>query len=90
MLEAADYLASQSGLELGERFLGAASAEFDLLAGMPQMGAVCGFRSSKAKRIRRWPVTGFENWLIFYEPVKSGIDVVRLLHGAQDIESILD
>ena len=32
--------------------------------------------------------TGFENFLIFYVPTKSGINIVRVLHGAQDLDRI--
>ncbi len=33
---------------------------------------------------------GFENHFVFYRPHESGIEVVRVLHGARDLESILD
>jgi plasmid stabilization system protein ParE len=36
----------------------------------------------------RAPVTGFTAYLLFYMPSANGIDVVRVLHGAQDIERL--
>ena len=39
--------------------------------------------------MRRAPVPSFSKYLIFYLPSAGGIDVVRVLHGAQDIERIL-
>lgn len=30
------------------------------------------------------------NYLILYRPVEVGIEVVRILHGARDIESLFD
>jgi hypothetical protein len=38
--------------------------------------------------LRRAPVKGFMNYLLFYIPRSGGIDVVRVLHAARDIESI--
>ncbi len=38
--------------------------------------------------IRRWRVNDFENFLIFYRPIDDGIEVIRVLHGARDIESL--
>jgi toxin ParE1/3/4 len=40
--------------------------------------------------LRQWPVPGFEKYLIFYRPAEDGIDVVRVLHGARDLDAILD
>ena len=37
-----------------------------------------------------WPVRGFEKHVIFYRPVATGIDVVRVLHAARDIEAIFE
>lgn len=39
-----------------------------------------------AVSLRRFPVG---DYLIFYEATASGIEVVRILHGARDIETIL-
>jgi toxin ParE1/3/4 len=32
----------------------------------------------------------FINYLIFYRPAKQGIEVVRVLHGARDVEEMVD
>jgi toxin ParE1/3/4 len=37
-----------------------------------------------------WRVRGFERYLIFYRPTDDGIDVVRVLHGSRDIESLFE
>ncbi|MGH9942446.1 MAG: type II toxin-antitoxin system RelE/ParE family toxin [Pyrinomonadaceae bacterium] len=31
-----------------------------------------------------------KNYLIFYQPFEDRIDILRVLHGARDIESIFD
>ena len=61
-----------------------------MLSRMPQVGSLCDFKSYVMRDVRRWPVTGFERWLIFYEALDSGIYVARVLHGAQDIHAIFD
>ena len=38
--------------------------------------------------MRRFLVRGFDNYLIFYLPQPGGIDVIRVLHGARDIDNI--
>jgi toxin ParE1/3/4 len=84
-----EYLQDQAGAELAERFLDGVLQTFDQLAQMPQLGDPCNFRRAALKRLRRWPVQGFERWLVFYFPRRDGIEVVHLIHGARDIGSIL-
>jgi len=57
----------------------------DDLAEFPHMGrARPEFRGGD---LRSFPVG---NYLIFYRPVETGIEVARVLHGARDLESILN
>lgn len=88
--ESSEYLDSQAGFAIAERFLAAVRAEFESIAKMPQIGSPCDFKSYQMRHVRRWSVTGFERWLIFYEVLDSGIYVARVLHGAQDIRAIFD
>jgi toxin ParE1/3/4 len=90
ILSNAEYLEDQGGLEIAQRFLDATQNTFEALARMPKVGALCAFRSPALRRIRRWPVKGFENWLIFYQPRRNGVEIVHLIHGARDIESLFD
>jgi len=40
--------------------------------------------------MRRFPVTdGFEKMLLFYFPLKDGVDLVRVVHGSRDLERLL-
>jgi toxin ParE1/3/4 len=38
--------------------------------------------------MRVWRVEGFERYLIFYRPVATGVEVVRVLHAASDIPTL--
>lgn len=40
--------------------------------------------------LRRWPIPGFRNYLIFYRPMENGVEIVRVLHGARDIAAALE
>lgn len=85
------YLQEHGGEDVAERFLAAVRDTFETLASMPNVGPLCGFRRPAMRRMRRVPVTGaFENWLVFYLPKRRGIEVVHILHGARDIECLLD
>jgi toxin ParE1/3/4 len=90
LLESAEYLQQEGGLALAERFLEAVHQDFGLLVRMPEAGSCCGFTGAITRQIRRWPVSHFENWLIFYLPQRSGVQIVRVVHGARDIESLFD
>jgi len=62
----AEYFEEHGGVETAQRFLDATRSTFDALAKMPKLGVLCAFHSPALRRLRRWPVKGFENWLIFY------------------------
>jgi len=89
VLEIASYIAADN-LDAAERFLDAAEQTFALLASMPLMGRACEFRSPQAQGLRMWRVHGFERYLIFYRPSEDGVDVVRVLHAARDLESLFE
>ena len=38
--------------------------------------------------MRRTPVRGFRQFILFYRANDAGIEIIRVLHGARDIESI--
>lgn len=53
------------------------------LAANPQIGELLEqFRPG----LRRFVV---DNYLVFYQPIESGIEVFRILYGARDIENLL-
>jgi hypothetical protein len=40
--------------------------------------------------LRRFPLGApFEKYLLFYQPSSNGIEVVRILYGARDLDPIL-
>jgi len=90
LVEQALYLEEQASLEVAERFLSAAEETFGDLARMPGMGRRRELPGPQLSDIRQWAIQGFDKYLVFYRPVTDGIDVLRVLHGARDIEHIFD
>lgn len=76
--------------DLAERFIEASELAFEGLARMPLKGQLQEFKSPKLANTHRWFIPGFDKYLIFYQPIKGGINILRVLHGSQDVESIMD
>ena len=72
------------------RFLDSARSCFEALADTPKMGPVVTSTKSEFSDLRKWRVTGFSNYLIFYLPSPDGADILRVLHGASDWWLLLD
>jgi toxin ParE1/3/4 len=73
-----------------ERFLLAAEKAIQLLAKMPQLGGRCEINSPQLQGMRVWSIRKFKTFLIFYRPIENGIEVVRVLHGIRDLESLFE
>jgi|SRR5271163_1078392 toxin ParE1/3/4 len=84
-----DYLEEKAGIETAERFFDLLINSFQALADSPRMGAFCGLSGSATLRTRRWPVKGFENWLIFYRARRDGVEIQHVIHGARDLENLV-
>lgn len=80
----------QSSPESAIRFLDAARDAIQLLAHMPELGSLCEFRNRKASGMRAWTIKGFANYVIFYRSTASGLEIVRVLHAAQDRAGIFE
>ena len=57
---------------------------------MPLVGNERKFSNPKLWGIRLWFVKEFEKYLIFYRVFDNYIEIVRVLHSAQDIDSIME
>ncbi len=66
-----------------DRFLDRIQERCLALADYPQMGTS---REELKAGLRSQPIG---NYLIFYFPLEDGVDIVRVIHGSRDIESLL-
>ena len=54
------------------------------------MGVVRTYNNPITADIRMFPVSNFDKFLIYYRPVDEGVLIIRVLHGARDIQSEFD
>jgi toxin ParE1/3/4 len=83
------WYAENASIEIADRFLAAVESTLRLLATQPESGALFSVRTTNLLGMRRFPVgDGFEKILLFYFPMRDGIDLVRVVHGSQDLERL--
>jgi len=87
LIQQAEFI-SRDSLDAALRFLDAAERTFKFLATNPEVGQLCQFPQTECAGVRVWPIDGFRNHLVFYQPTVAGIDVWRVLHGARDLDSL--
>lgn|SRR5688572_10942484 len=68
------------------RFFLATKRAFGLFRRHPGIGRL---RSFSQPGIRSFPVPGFGNYLVFYLPLQMEIQILAVLHGAQDLEPLM-
>mgnify|MGYP001559918119 CR=1 FL=1 len=71
-----------------ERFLEAAEHTFLEIAEMPLLGAQQFVGARRLDGLRSRHIKGFSNWLVFYVLTEYAVEVVRVLHGARDLEQV--
>ena len=76
--------------DAARRFRQAAESSFETLAKVPGLGAPYEVANARLAGLRFSQVKRFKNYLIFYVPIEGGIDVIRVLHAARNIQAILD
>ena len=81
ILDIWDHIAEDS-VEQADRWVDKLDEKFKLIATQPLMGRA---RDELASDLRSFP---FGRYVIFYEPIDDGIDVVRVLHSARDIDAV--
>ena len=72
---------ADDNLRAADRWVDQLDEHFRLLAAQPLMGRT---RDELVPGLRSFP---FGRYVIFYEPIEGGIDVVRLLHSARDVDA---
>ena len=83
------YYAAEAGPEVGHRFLVSAHETFLLLSTQPEMGWNPKLRLPELTGLRLFRVTGFEKILILYRPLENGVDILRVIHGSQNVRHLL-
>jgi toxin ParE1/3/4 len=89
LIEQATYIAEGS-LDASDRFLRAAEETFQFLGNMPAIGRLSGFTHAQLVDVRQYAIKGFRSVLVFYRITDDSIDILRVLHGARDLEILLE
>jgi toxin ParE1/3/4 len=74
--------AAKGGEAQADAFLDKILKQCQQLAQFPRMGRA---RENLAPNLRSFPVKKF---VIFYRPIDDTVEIIRVLHGARDIESV--
>ena len=82
LVEIWDYIADDSEAR-ADAFIETVDQKFQALAARPNMGRL---RDELAEDLRSFPVG---RYVIFYRPLPEGVEIVRVLHGARDLDTIL-
>ena len=83
------YYSSQASMETALRFLDAAEESFNDLRQMPGRGARRPMNNPTLGEVRQWRIKGFEAILVFYQVTEDTLHILRVLHGARDLEALL-
>ena len=73
-----------------ERFIHATEEMFDRIADMPHAGREVRFLQRSLRPMRFRPVVGFSAYLVFYDVTPETLTIVRVLHGARDLQGLLE
>lgn len=86
--DAALYLGEASP-RAAERFLVAVESTVAGLTEMPRKGVRIEHSHPALTDLRRWAVRAFPNYLVIYRERGETLEVLRLVHGARDLERLL-
>ena len=78
----ADYIARQSGLDQGDRFLSKLDAKFVKIAQFPNLGRQ---RDEILPGLRSLPM---DNYLILYMVIGQDVEIFRVVSGYRDLSAL--
>jgi toxin ParE1/3/4 len=83
------WYAENAGIDVADRFLTAVDLTLGILASQPESGSRTLMSKTELQEMRRFPVSdGFEKILLFYFPLRDGVDLVRVVHGDRDLRRL--
>jgi toxin ParE1/3/4 len=75
--------------ELAESFAAHSRLTFAKLTREPGLGRPYRNRDTALSGIRPWRVAGFPKVLVFYRERDAVVEIIRVIHGARDLENAL-
>ncbi len=86
----AEYLEANTSPEVALRFRSSIMDAIERIAALPCAGAHREAANPRLSGLRMWIAPDFCNYLIFYLTPQNRIEIVRVFHGVQDINSIIE
>lgn len=83
------YIHEQSS-QSAEKVLTALERSISSLLDTPKIGRPWDSPDPRLEGMRVAVSTPYRNYLIFFRPVPNGIEVFRVIHGAQELDRIVD
>jgi plasmid stabilization system protein ParE len=84
-----DYFDGLHAEDVALRFLDALDETIDFIADFPDLGSPWESSRPRHAGLRFRLVKGFENHLVLYHRDDQHVNVLRVVHGSQDIEQLL-
>ncbi len=85
-----EYIIDHESTETALSFLAAVNDTVRLIADHPAIGGPSVYEDRQLRRTRMFRVARFTKYLVFYRVGPRAIEIVRVLHGARDLENALD
>jgi toxin ParE1/3/4 len=73
-----------------KRFLATVERAYATIAAMPEIGSLWSPENPRFQGVRYFPIPRYPNYVIFYRPLADGAEILHILHGARDIQAILE
>lgn len=83
------YYAREASPHVGHRFLASAHETFSLLSTQPDLGWNPKLRHRDLGNLRLFRIREFPKILILYRPFANGVDILRVIHGSQNLHNLL-
>lgn len=88
ILEQVAWYEEQTNARLAKRWESAISQALLRIVKNPHSGAPSSFKAVELRGVRRISVAGFPRHLIFYRIDKDSLLILRVVHGARDLQSL--
>lgn len=80
----------ESSHSAAESFRPSVLATIQAIAEHPFAGPAVDWRPVHEGTLRRRPIFGFPNHLVFYVASEERVEIIRVLHGARDLPALFD
>jgi toxin ParE1/3/4 len=88
ILDQADWYLRQSGCPLAQRWEKAVTSAIGSVLRHPAAGVSCTFQAPELRGLKRKAIPRFPKHLLFYKFDDEEVVVLRIVHGARDLERL--